>query len=546
LGYARRERPTEGTTLHFPNLPLAADHVAVKTLVAHTNLSLVSADVHDNALLFNKGFTSLSAIATTPNDRFLAKVKEPLGERRVTQVYTIARAQQRILNNLLTQIGTEKANRMVSAMLKPQPNVQGHTEPDETVDVPDVYSEVVNLFPDPCDCPDCEAAVSPLAYLADLLDYTLDHVARGDGNKETLTLNDLANLLHQPFGDLPTSCEAAEEQVRQVRLCVEVLCHYLGEPLPYATEDAYCMAAYTTLLDKIGTSYEELRLASTADDASRKALASRLGILLNEQRPDALDSLLLDRRTVSETALERLFGLVDTRRDPLTGGPVDGDPQGQIVRWQLSKIAWNRNTDRAGFVYLNLSHPSEGYRVDVFRDAERQERVAAGQIGHAEGTLVLVPQEESELSGTVELDYSGHTEAIAIRVLPEFLCWRLQYLYASWVTEDGTTDRYSATVTAPYRAADMLPVIDPDLIGPDDFRSPFPKAADGDADGPFDLWLYRRALVDDRRSDLNALRPRIRDQLIADNMLPSNRAILAEILRRDLAGELGIPDIRPK
>ncbi|MCK5850284.1 MAG: hypothetical protein KAH23_05160, partial [Kiritimatiellae bacterium] len=39
-------------------------------------------------------------------------------------------------------------------------------------------------------------------------------------------------------------------------------------------------------------------------------------------------------------------------------------------------------------------------------------------------------------------------------------------------------------------------VIDPDIIGPDDFRNPLPKAKDTDTDGPFDIWLRRRRWVD--------------------------------------------------
>ncbi len=73
------------------------------------------------------------------------------------------------------------------------------------------------LFPQQCGCADCEAAVSPAAYLAALFDYALKHVRN---NKLKFDLKFLENTFHQPFSELPTDCEAVEKQVRQVRICV--------------------------------------------------------------------------------------------------------------------------------------------------------------------------------------------------------------------------------------------------------------------------------------------------------------------------------------
>src|SRR5690349_13202269 len=62
-------------------------------------------------------------------------------------------------------------------------------------------------FPVECGCRDCEAAVSPAAYLADLLDYTVSHVKDGAA---AVTLDFLARTFGQPFAALPASCGAAE------------------------------------------------------------------------------------------------------------------------------------------------------------------------------------------------------------------------------------------------------------------------------------------------------------------------------------------------
>ena len=88
-----------------------------------------------------------------------------------------------------------------------------------------------------------------------------------------MTLTDFENLLLQPFGRLPTSCDEMDHKVRQVRLCVEVLRRYLAaNHLPAAgssaeaklekAEQSYRLAAYQSLLIKLGISYDELRLSA--------------------------------------------------------------------------------------------------------------------------------------------------------------------------------------------------------------------------------------------------------------------------------------------
>src|SRR5206468_778886 len=59
---------------------------------------------------------------------------------------------------------------------------------------------------------------------------------------------------------------------------------------------------------------------------------------------------------------------------------------------------------------------------------------------------------------------------------------------------------YQKAVLKLYLDARIPPVIDPDLIGPDDFRVPFgegdPAGPGSATDAPFDLWRKRRASVD--------------------------------------------------
>jgi hypothetical protein len=71
-----------------------------------------------------------------------------------------------------------------------------------------------------CSCQQCESAMSPRAYLVDLLDYALKHVKQ---DTDWIKLQYLADTFHQPFDRLPNSCSAVDESVRQARLVVEVL-----------------------------------------------------------------------------------------------------------------------------------------------------------------------------------------------------------------------------------------------------------------------------------------------------------------------------------
>jgi hypothetical protein len=100
-------------------------------------------------------------------------------------------------------------------------------------------------------------------------------------------------------------------------------------------------AAYLALLTQLGISYDEVRLARSADDAARRALADRLAISLGVRTGaagDRLDQLVCDPASVSEGRLEELFGLVNTHRDPLTSVAVSGDSQKQTRHWRLEGL----------------------------------------------------------------------------------------------------------------------------------------------------------------------------------------------------------------
>jgi hypothetical protein len=290
------------------DLPVDPSHPAILALEAHADLGRISPDIRTNAELITAGYTSILTIAESPRSGFVTTAHPKMGDFRAATAQISAKAQTGFLNTVVWGVQAEIANGFVL--------------------YPGIAAAV---FPFRCTCRDCEAAVSPLAYLADLLDYTAAHL---EDNNNKINLQFLTDIFRQPFGRLPASCESMDTIVRQVRICIEVLRSYLQAhpPTPArrtaleAAEKNYRLLAYTTLLSKLGVSFEEIRLARTMDDKKRGALADRLGIDLEGSRPDHLDALLLDPAAnpavLTGQALEQLFGLVDTNRDPLANGPV--------------------------------------------------------------------------------------------------------------------------------------------------------------------------------------------------------------------------------
>jgi hypothetical protein len=395
-----------GGIARLEGLPVPADDPAIRILEAHTDLGrLATSDALVGRLIEN-GYDSVVAVAEAPRGEFVARVAPTVGDAAAVRMHADAVAQTGYLTNLLAAWRAERGT--------------GYA-----VDGQDGVAASAGEATARCHCDDCETAISPGAYLAELVDYALRRLRR---NGSRLGLDELGGLLYQPLDALPMSCDSSTTQVRQVRLAVEVLRRYLaahpapagggvvalGQVDPLAR--AYRVAAYTTLLVRIGTSYEEVRLARLAAAEERQRLADRLGIDLHPVflpwgRPgvlyltNTLDALALDPRASSlqpaaltEPTLEQLFGLIDTTRDPLTAGSPS---------------------------YLEQ--------------------------------------------------------------------WRLEHLRTLWREQDRPTDAYAESLTA---ADGRRPVIDPDLIGPDDFREPVQKAAVADPDGPFDIWLARREWAD--------------------------------------------------
>jgi len=291
-----------------------------------------------------------------------------------------------------------------------------------------------------CNCQDYESAISPGAYLAELLDYVTGtgegagHVVdrwETDEDERTMSLAEFANTFHQPFDRLSATSEAARTDVRHVRITLESLLHYVADhedgavPDYEATAD-YRLSAYETLLGEWGVTREDLRDARYTE-TDREWVAESIGVPQDRVadlrlRPDAGKH---DADALSEENLEDVFGL-----PALTG-----------------------------------SYGSEQRVLDPLRTIEEP----------------LIRQ------------------------------WRETYLRETWRGEDYPDDDYAFRFDETADGAVSLgtettrPVVDPDLIGPDDIRPADTDREIGESDPdparPTDrtayaLWVKRRVWLD--------------------------------------------------
>ncbi|HET8660594.1 MAG TPA: neuraminidase-like domain-containing protein [Micromonosporaceae bacterium] len=313
----------------------------------------------------------------------------------------------------------------------------------------------------------------------------------------------------------------------------------------------WAFAAYLAMLTQLGTSYEELRQARSAAPAQREALAARLGLHLDTTRPDVLDRLLPGTGApadVTPEAVEELFGVASTTRDPLSAGLVRGAGSDQVVRWRLDGGRWSADPvgattspDGIGYASIDRLSPTR-VSVTLYRDAARSYPVAYGE-GDPSRPIALAEHLDSGLTGTITVTFRQETDGVELVVFPVVAVSRWRRLRQLWDTEDRPADAYSGTAA--------LPVIDPDLIGVDDFRVPLAKAAPGDPDGPFDLWVARRAWLDGLVTALRAAGGDV-DDLLATmrppagggagsypwSTAPANLAPLVEALSAGTADEV--------
>jgi hypothetical protein len=358
-----------------------------------------------------------------------------------------------------------------------------------------------------CDCPACRSAVSPTAYLAALLKYATQYLRYNGRNSEP---SDLQGVFLQPYCDLAVTCQAADEQVCQYRLAIEVLQAYwrtgaspnAGGPLTLADARPYVEGVLDALLQALGTSLTELR--ATTDD-TRATLAGRLRLptdLISSLQTRFAASQLTDARSLDELEadLEELFGLASTAVDPLCTGllltPAAPNAAITLVRWSLQGVEYGINTDADGQLSILVTPGTEPHVTVYAGQATEDNVVARGTLLESNSlthtyTGLLYPQHGSGLRGSVMATVSGSAEAtFKLAVVPAVTAGRQQVLAAEWLSQD-------ANAIALLQAHGQTPswngftyLVDPDLLGPDDFRRLNPAQANF-GNRAYQLWRRR-------------------------------------------------------
>lgn len=452
-----------------------ADRQELELMRAHADLLLVSRDAKTNQVLIKAGYRNVLDIAAAPLSEFIAGVIPDISKAGAIKLYFGSQRQRAILST----IHTDRQAKLANGMHTPKGPKQ----------------------PQPCEC-NCGSAVSPQAYLVDLLDYAVDNVLV-DG--AAIDLPRLGSTFSQPFDALPVDCEFADKLVRQVRLCAEVLLQRSNgsSAIDHAIE-AHVARAYEALLRALGTSHRELRLVRSDAEAGAR-LANRLGTTSDHLDRFRLESETTDaNKQLDEKHLERLFGLQGVARDPLSTGAKFLDEGGQITRWQLRGVRWRKNTSATGRIYVSVSKQKQDHKVTLFRGARRRgiDVVAEGTIRTITGEVKLVAKNGSGLAGRFNLNYSKDDFDIYLAVVPEWVIRRRNRLRALWREADHPAGNFAG------------PKIDPDVIDATDIMSRFAEISLPIGSGvllPFQVnpamnrWGSRKNSLRGRRDELENL-----------------------------------------
>ena len=161
-----------------------------------------------------------------------------------------------------------------------------------------------------------------------------------------------------------------DKPIHQIRIAVEILRAYIEPQLDNLTdveegflqdvtnaEQEYLQNVYQEILENLGTSTDEIRLARTSGSTdgediaqTRHSLADRLGIEIEQ-----VDNLFLQPNELTEEILEQLFGLLPTTTNSLNDSQTQS---AQLLKWRVDYLRkhW-KNQDNLGFSDTNESLP---------------------------------------------------------------------------------------------------------------------------------------------------------------------------------------------
>lgn len=453
----------------------------------HAKLELVSDDAELREFLIGAEYTTVGKIAAKTRAEFVTELAgATYGEVTLAMTHQKAGSMNAVAWSLFMGKGA---------------SVASNYRVGEPINV-----STAGLFASQCDCEECRSGVSPLAYLAALLDYGCRHLT---DDMVSVNVDWFQDTFHQAFCEMPANCSASEKRVCQVRVAIEVLRQHLNSvDISYAHRKKYLETTYHRLLNAIGVSFDELRTVVTSIngvfDAQRIAMAERIGITALQ-----VDELYLESSGVSpsltEDNLELLFGFQSTLRNPFADGLKVQEGGTQVYCWQFEGVEWGKNTDADGYLYMSISNSPNA--VSVYRNVARTADDLVGYAlvsGATPLTAQIVQQNDSGLFGRIELTGTTADTTIKISVIPLVLSWRMAKLREKWAAIDWPTDNTYNT------ANPTLPIIEPDVMGPDDIRMPIRPLVPTTVLA-LDIFENRRGFVDAILEGLRGLEPDVED-----------------------------------
>lgn len=242
-----------------------------------------------------------------------------------------------------------------------------------------------------------------------------------------IRLEQLEDGFHQPFADLPTSCDHAQEKVRQVRLAIEVLWRFTGGPSSpgetvfNARHAHYRTAAYRAILAGLGVTFEDLLVAQApgaALDDLRSRLAQRLAVAVEDlpefvlaEAPDFVEDGFAPfaddpRRESAADLLEERQTWAEGRRSALAAARTGA---GGVANQYAAVLAESAMPDLQSRIDAVLEQEAAGH--DTLRPVEQlafsmpgfRETVALGQRAGA-GLPLLPDQWEGLFAVLVEVE----------------------------------------------------------------------------------------------------------------------------------------------
>lgn len=490
----------KGGIYHFDDLPSGSEAV-VAAIDNYASLSLLTNDLTVCRTMYDAGYQNIPLIANTPRPKFISSVNDalsnPIDTIPANRLYVAAQGVFSTQNTIIQSAAAAKKNGFENIWLQ---DVSG-------------AKTIKSLLGTECNCDDCESGVSPLAYLSALIKYITDNVT---DSGTPINISFLENNFYQPFGQLSTDCEEVDKKVCQIRVCIDVLRRYYlvndssisttaKNLLRKATKE-YLLDTYNTILNRIGTSYEEL---TETPETNKDALAKRLGIDKSK-----LNSLKLDIRNASitddialinyENDLERIFGFPSTVRNPLSQGYSNVDPL-KVRKWDITGQKWGYNTDSEGYIYIEelFEVPTSNkctlylHKSNTFTD---NTRVAVAVVNQSEAPTFEIanftPLNNSGVFGNFQVAMSDSISGSKFSLFPEYVSWKLQKINEEWKSDDTqinniftNTDENNDTPSKKHK----YPYVDPDLINLDDIRAPYTT---GTPDSASELWIKRRDWLD--------------------------------------------------